>query len=55
MSKDQEVRKKYKKETGKFPFYADLPTEDYKKWLEMKDMQKAIEKVIEEEKKSEKT
>lgn len=52
MSEDgmsQEERRQYKKETGKFPLYADLPTEDYKKWLEMKDMQDAIKKVIEEE------
>lgn len=49
---NQEKRRQYLKETGKLPLYADFPTKDYKKWLEKKEMEEAIQEVIDEENKS---
>ncbi|KKL85342.1 hypothetical protein LCGC14_1955700 [marine sediment metagenome] len=48
---NQEKRREYWDETGKNPLYADLPTEDYKKWLERKEMEEGIQDVINAEKK----
>ena len=48
---NKKEKEEYKKETGKSPFYDNLLTDDYKKWLNQKDMQKAIQRVIAEEEK----
>ncbi len=46
----EEERRLYKNETGESPVCNDQLTNNFKKWLERRDMQKAIQKVIEEEK-----
>lgn len=46
---NRELRNQYRRETNKFPLYADLPTDDYKRWLEKKDLEKGIKMVIDEE------
>lgn len=47
--KEQDIRKEYTRETGKYPMYADFPTEDYMKFLEKKEMEEGIQAVLLEE------